>query len=107
MTRLCIHSKAHNTSLLPTQAVNHTTLKSVVQLLAYIDLYNVTLNIESTEKLHTPIYDIQYSESLLSPILFDKKVQIDDRSFPTVDNIEEHLIKFYGQNYIHPNISWQ
>ena len=74
---------------------------------AYVDLYNVTLKTKTLNKTNTSVYHIQFSGSLLSPISFEKKIQIDNQSFPTVDNIEEHLLKFYGKNYRHDVISRQ
>ena len=105
MTRVCIHSGSPHATLLLTESVTRSSLKSIFQLSAYIDLYNVTLKMESKNKFQIPIYDIQFNDALSSPISFQKNVRIDNRSFSTIDNIEEHLIKFYGSNYRYPKIS--
>jgi hypothetical protein len=105
LTHLCIHSKSSDGALRITQNGIRSSLKSIVHMPAYVDLYNITLKTKITNKINTPVYHIQLSGSLLSPISFEKKIQIDNRSFPTVDNIEEHLLEFYGQNYTHDELS--
>ena len=47
------------------------------------------------------IYSLEFSGSHHSPISFRTKVKIDGKSYPTVDNVQEHLIHFYEKEYMH------
>jgi len=70
------------------------------ELHAYVDLYSATKKDETHGTQKTSIFSIQSSDSLLSPISFQKKVKIDGQSFPTVDNVQEHLVHFYYEDYM-------
>jgi hypothetical protein len=85
----------------------HSPPKSMLQIPAYVDLFDTILQPRMKNNSSTPIYYIQNSDGrLLYPISFTKKVIIDNHSFPTVDNVEEHLVTFYGQNYMHDDPLW-
>ena len=71
---------------------------------AYIDLYEAKRASQELQNQNKSIYKVELSGSLLSPISFETFVKIDDQKFVTVDNIEEHLIRFYYKNYSYPKI---
>jgi hypothetical protein len=70
------------------------------ELHAYVDLYSASKKDETHGTQKTSIFAIELSGSLLAPISFQKKVTIDGQSFPTVDNVQGHLLHFYGEEYM-------
>lgn len=100
MTRLCVHRNATNASLLATHDVHHKRPASIYDLHAYVDLYYAEKLQDPSNRRNVSNYVIEFSDSLKSPISFSKDVTIDEQRFPTVDNIEEHLVRFYGLQYM-------
>jgi len=96
-----VHENISDTTLLATQAVQHKPIASMSELHAYVDLYSASEKDGTHGTQKTSIFSIELSGSLLSPISFQKKVTIDGQSFPTVDNVQEHLVRFYYNNYMH------
>ncbi len=95
-----MHENISDTTLLATQDVQHKPLASMSELHAYVDLYSASKKDETHGTQKTSIFSIQSSDSLLSPISFKKKVKIDGQRFPTVDNVQRHLLHFYGEEYM-------
>jgi hypothetical protein len=105
-----VHENISDRTLLATQDVQHKPPASIYELHAYVDLYFASRKNEAHATQNTSIFSIELSGSLLSPISFQKKVKIEGLSFPTVDNVEEHLVHFYYKNYMHaiiPKRPWK
>ncbi|CAF0723287.1 unnamed protein product [Adineta steineri] len=49
----------------------------------------------------TPVFLIKTGGSFHALISFQNRITIDEQTFPTIDNIEEHLIYFYTKEYMH------
>ena len=100
LTRLCVHRNATNATLLATHDVHHKPPASIYDLHAYVDLYFAEKQQGPSKRRNVSNYAIEFSGSLKSPISFSKDVMIDEQRFPTVDNIEEHLVRFYGLQFM-------
>ncbi|UJR32609.1 hypothetical protein I4U23_020069 [Adineta vaga] len=102
LTRLCIHKNTTDTKLLLTQKFQSKPPTEIYHLHAYIDLYLAKKQAESLDRTtNTSIYSIEFSKKFLSPISFQKNITIDNQTYPTVDNIDEHLVHFYTKKYMH------
>ncbi|CAF4184857.1 unnamed protein product, partial [Adineta steineri] len=101
LPRLCVHRYNTNTTLLATQDTRHKPPALISEVQAYIDLYSVSRINSSQTISNTSLFSIQSSDSFHSLISFQEKVTIDEQTFPTIDNIEEHLIYFYTKEYMH------
>ncbi len=95
-----MHENISDRTLLATQVVQHKPLTLIYELHAYVDLYFASIRNQAHGTQNTSIFAIELSGSLLAPISFQKKVEIDGQTFPTVDNVQEHLVRFYYNDYM-------
>ncbi|CAF1118388.1 unnamed protein product [Adineta steineri] len=101
LPRLCVHRYNTNTTLLATQDARHKPPALISEVQAYIDLYSVSRINGSQTTSNTSLFSVQSSSSHRSLISFQNRVTIDEQTFPTIDNIEEHLVYFYTKEYMH------
>ncbi|CAF1406290.1 unnamed protein product [Adineta steineri] len=101
LPRLCVHRYNSNTTFLATQDTRHKPPASISEVQVYIDLYSVSRINSSQTTSNTSLFSVQSSSSHRSLISFQNRVTIDEQTFPTIDNIEEHLIYLYTKEYMH------
>lgn len=101
LTRLCIHRDVAKSFLPYSLAIFSTSPKEIRQIRAYVDFYIGWKKIDEFPS----IYTLEFSGLHRSAISFRTKVEIDGKSYPTVDNVNEHLTFFYGKDFLHDVIS--
>ncbi|CAF3713969.1 unnamed protein product [Adineta steineri] len=101
LPRLCVHKNNSNTMLLATQDTRHKPPDSIYEVQAYIDLYSVSKINDAQTTSNTSLFSVQSSSSHQSLISFQNRITIDEQTFSTIDNIEEHLVYFYTKEYMH------
>ncbi|CAF1107295.1 unnamed protein product [Adineta ricciae] len=98
LTRICVHKDALDKSLLLTQNTKESPPTQIFHLHAYVDLYLATNPANLTR--NSSIYSIEFSGKFLSHISFKTNATIDNQTYPTVDNVQEHLVHFYKKDYM-------
>lgn len=73
--------------------------KEIFHIHAYIDLY-LTKKEGYNASLNASVYSVEFSNTHRSLISFTTKAKIDGEFYPTVDNIRDHLVYFYGNQYM-------
>ncbi|CAF3957772.1 unnamed protein product [Adineta steineri] len=101
LPRLCVHRNISNRTLLATYDRRHKPPASTLELKVYIDLYSMYRIYGAQTPSKTPVFLIKTGGSFHALISFQNRVTIDEQTFPTIDNIEEHLVYFYTKEYMH------
>ncbi|CAF0738876.1 unnamed protein product [Adineta steineri] len=101
LPRLCVHRNISNRTLLATYDRRHKPPDSMSEVQAYIDLYSMYRIYGAQTTSKTPVFLIKTGGSFHALISFQNRVTIDEQTFPTIDNIEEHLVYFYTKEYMH------
>ncbi|CAM2699469.1 unnamed protein product [Rotaria socialis] len=99
MSRLCVRKNNSITNWLTRQIVHRKSPTVMGDLSAYIDLYTAAKSATNPIS-NISIYIIQANNNFLTPISFERMVEIDGQTFPTVDNVHEHLVYNYGNRYM-------
>lgn len=101
---MCVSLHAMNTSLLVTQDTHHATPSTMADVHAYVDFYFTDKKQDAQQASQSLQYSFQDHPSVYGPISLINDVLIDGQPFPTIDDIQAHLLHYYGSNYMRPDV---